>query len=619
MKETTKTSILLASAVLFAILAVLTRPVAVEMTSHDRVGKPLFEKFKNALDIKGLKIIRPSTLEGNREFRLIEANDFWTIPSHDGYPADAKDRMPKIAEALIDLTVLEVADAMTDAKDPVSVHARYGVLDPGAESSGPEEGIGIRIAVTGAADETLVDMIVGKEVEGEQGPDGKRLETGLRYVRIAGEQPIYVVRLDADIFSIKFGDWIEKNLLDIGTLDMKELFIDEYATEVTESLVGGRVSLGIVPDFSGDMTLSYNGSETGAAKWALTKLMGFRGRDHQYYEQQMKPDEELNVETLDAMVGALNDLKIVDVKRKPEKLAANLRDGTPLEAIGADLAMIGLGFSIVQMKDPKDGAMKTKVLSRNGDFRITMKDGIRYTLRFGNSAGLGTGDDTKVSQAGTGDDGPKETNVSEGVGLNRYLFITAEFDESTLTKPEPIPSITLPTEGEEAIDAAKKENEEIEKRNQRQSDQYVAKLEEGRKRAKALTARFAPWYYVISEDVYKKIHLTRATVFKKREQPADETGTANPTAPQVPPLPSLPDMETLLEEKPPAQAEPKPTEAEPVKESAPATAPKEPVKEEPKPEVKEEKVSPKETTKPTEEPKQAEPVSQEKPNENPAE
>ena len=38
---------------------------------------------------------------------------------------------------------------------------------------------------------------------------------------------------------------------------------------------------------------------------------------------------------------------------------------------------------------------------------------------------------------------------------------------------------------------------------------------------KELNDRFADWYFIISEDVYKKIHLGRSDVVKKKEQKQD--------------------------------------------------------------------------------------------------
>ncbi|HBT75475.1 MAG TPA: hypothetical protein DEB39_00800 [Planctomycetaceae bacterium] len=573
MKETTKTSIFLAIAVLLTVLAIVLRPRAVELKSEEMVGKPLFPKFVDPLAVKGLEIVRAATLEGVQRFRITEQNGVWTIPSHEGYPADAKDRMPKIADALVNLTVLGIAESPSQAKDTTADHILYGVIDPTSDQLALGEGIGIRVNITAANDEPLVDMIIGKPVAASQNKAvaddaafDRAEKSPQRYVRLVGEQAVYIVAIEADRFSTKFEDWIEKNLLDINTLDIRDIFVDEYTLEVEERMYQGRPTIRLIPDFLGDITLSYDGNATGKDKWRLERLMGFRGKDYQYIQQQMKPDEELNDETLDAAVLALNDLRIVDVAKKPEKIATALRGGDPLETLETDLTMVECGFNVVRMKDPKDNLReKTSILSKDGDFRITMKDGIRYILRFGDRASLSTGED--------GD----ETTDGADVGFNRFLFISTEFDTGLIPKPEPEPLDTVPVAGtekpvvkqtdsqtdadnadvdnagvenkevsgddspssvvekytDEDVEAAQKRNAEIEKRNRRALDAYNTAIENGHKRSATLNARFAPWYYVIPENVYKKIRLTRLNVFRSKttgDDGAGNTGIGNDSA-----------------------------------------------------------------------------------------
>ena len=51
--------------------------------------------------------------------------------------------------------------------------------------------------------------------------------------------------------------------------------------------------------------------------------------------------------------------------------------------------------------------------------------------------------------------------------------------------------------------------EEITKENQRKIDDRNNKLEKAKIRVQTLNARFADWYYVISEDMYKKLRVTQ--------------------------------------------------------------------------------------------------------------
>jgi hypothetical protein len=60
----------------------------------------------------------------------------------------------------------------------------------------------------------------------------------------------------------------------------------------------------------------------------------------------------------------------------------------------------------------------------------------------------------------------------------------------------------------------------VEKENKRKQDEYDGKVKKAQEKVTELNTRFADWYYVISDDVYKKIHLGKADIVK--EKPADK-------------------------------------------------------------------------------------------------
>ena len=49
-----------------------------------------------------------------REFEVAEENGLWTIPSKDGYPADATEQMAEAANCLIDREILRGRKYFTD-------------------------------------------------------------------------------------------------------------------------------------------------------------------------------------------------------------------------------------------------------------------------------------------------------------------------------------------------------------------------------------------------------------------------------------------------------------------------------------------------------------------------
>ncbi len=109
-------------------------------------------------------------------------NNRWSIPSHENYPADAKDQLAEAAASLIGLKVLEVVT------DRPGDHPLYGVVEPDPKAAeGGATGIGMRVVMRDAQDRELLSLIVGKEVPGRE---------GLRYVRRRREPQVYVVRAE---------------------------------------------------------------------------------------------------------------------------------------------------------------------------------------------------------------------------------------------------------------------------------------------------------------------------------------------------------------------------------------------------------------------------------------
>jgi hypothetical protein len=231
--------------------------------------------------------------------------------------------------------------------------------------------------------------------------------------------------------------------------------------------------------------------------------MAFERQNDDYKERQIEPGKELNTDTLDSMVSALGDLKIVSVLKKPAELSSALREGTPFENINMTLPMQGsmqqTGFWLVEMLDLKGDSKQTKVqlLSNDGDIQLRLKNGIVYHLRFGDL----TGTESEVPSGQF--DSPLSMDSTSKMVSNRYLFITVEFDPAII----PLPELKDVPEDSEEVEAT-------EKANQREQERYDAAIEKRKKRASELSNRFANWYYVISDDVYKHIHLTEANVFR---------------------------------------------------------------------------------------------------------
>jgi hypothetical protein len=87
-------------------------------------------------------------------------------------------------------------------------------------------------------------------------------------------------------------------------------------------------------------------------------------------------------------------------------------------------------------------------------------------------------------------------------------------------------------EDQEALDA---ERDRVEAANKRKQDTFDQKVKDGEQKAKELDARFADWYYVVGEDTYRKIHLGKADIVKKKPKDTkDNKDSAATTAPSNP-------------------------------------------------------------------------------------
>ncbi len=509
MNDSTKTIAFVAIAAAVLLIAWVARPSLPLAQPEHMEGQQLFKDFTDPLAAASLEIVQyDESTATARPFKVAQVKGRWSIPSHENYPTDAKDQLANAASALMDLKVMRVVS------DNPGDHAEYGVVEPGA--NGSTTGVGTRITVRDKDDKPLLNLIVGKEV-----PD----RPGLRYVRRGGEDPVYVVNLSTDKLTSKFEDWIEKDLLKMSSFDVQGFQIQDYTVV---NLGGGQLAM----DPRSRMAIVYSDNDP---KWKLDKFELYDKGKNDYVLSKLAPDEELNTTKLDAMKSALDDLKIVDVSRKPAGLSSDLKAAGQMEANRETFQSLkSRGFYLVPV------GKSYELFSNKGDIRVLMKDGVEYVLRFGEIAGAASEQKSKDKKDAKKDG--KKAEASDGPGVNRYLFVMAEFNPDAIPKPEleALPKDDAadakkpedkkadakkdgkPSDAKkDAKDEKKAERERIEKDNKRKQDEYQEKIKKGQEHVKELNARFADWYYVISDDVYKRIHLTRDEIIKKKDKKED--------------------------------------------------------------------------------------------------
>ncbi len=407
-------------AVVLVLIAVVLAPRRITPDAFLDQGQVFYPQFTDPNVATTLEVVSFDENAGTASpFKVTFKDNQWTIPSHNNYPADGKDRLAKTAAALIELKKDDFRTAN------VSDQAECGVIDPLDEATTGLSGRGTRVTVRDANDAMLADFIVGKPVPARQ---------GFRFVRIPGQNRVYACKTDIDL-STRFADWIDPDLLRAPRNKIDGITLDNYSVnERTGSVVKGEV-------------ISLEKSDQG---WSFAN---------------QKNSRDLDTTKVKTLVGAISQLNIVGVRPKPEGLAAILSGAPGQRQISQtdQLSLQTKGFYLDR---------QGRLLSNEGEMRVRTSDGIVYTLRFGEVL-YGSG--LSVTAGGAEQAGAEGQT---GGTANRYLFVTAQFDESSLKMP--------PGDGE----------------RQR-------KIDEGRKLAADLNARFADWYYVIAAESFDKIHVTR--------------------------------------------------------------------------------------------------------------
>lgn len=534
MNEGTKTGIFWAVAVAMLGVGIFVAWPAksTDPTTSQRVGQLLFEKFTDPASAASMQILTFDEEQGNLatfEVRKDGQTGQWTIPSRKGYPADALAQMTDAANCLVGLKILDTQTS--NAED----HDDLGVAEPNRDDLQlGDEGVGRMVTFKDASNGTLASVIIG---------DALKDDPQKRFVRVRGQDPVYVVKLDDSPLTTRFQDWIEADLLKLSSIDIEEITIRDYSAAI------GPKDVLTTRNF--DVTVTSDGSQ-----WKLGSLYEYDSQDSLAEPTAVKltGDEKLDKAKINGIVTALDDLRIVDVVRKPESLSGNPEETKDL--MSDNTAVLSLAQRGFYPRPSASKEVEVKILSANGELSVTLHDGVRYLLRFGNVAGV-----TDARDAGL------QTGDRLEAGVNRYLLVTTMVDPSKFPPPDlkPVPqtleeldAVLDPTgeaqetdeelTEEERLERLDAEQEKITKENQRKMDERKDRLQAAGRRVRLLNARFADWYYVIAEDTFSQLRIKRDELFEPPAAGPDDA-TAEPAA--------------KSETKSPADAEVKPAESQP--------------------------------------------------------
>ena len=434
MNELRTTLALGGAAVVLAVVALVSAPGRAVPDAFFDIGEAFFPEFTDPDAAATLEVVEfDEATAAAIPFQVTNRDGLWTIPSHNDYPADGRERLSNIAADVISVVKEDFRS------DNVADHEALGVIDPTDLTAPGLVGRGTRVTVRDANGAALADLIVGSRVEGRQ---------GLRFVRVPEQKRVYAARFEADI-STAFEDWIEQNLLEVEREEVVHIVLNEY--EVDEQ----------------------TRRATAPREFTLDKV-----EDNVWNGTGVPEGQAVNFVEVNRLVGAIIGMKIAGVRPKPAGVSGNLRDAAMAGRIGQrDVRdLINKGFYPTQ-----EGGL----LSNEGELLVRTTEGVRYTLRFGEIV-YGRGEAIAI-----GDE--TSDNAESGPGENRYVFITAELDETALPEPD-----------ESDTDA---------------HESWQRRVEEAREKAERLAARFANWYYVIAADSYDRIHHPREHFL--RDKPED--------------------------------------------------------------------------------------------------
>ena len=403
-----KTTILFGvTAAVLAAAAMVIDPGAATPDVFSDQGEAFYPDFTDPQAPKAIEVVDYDEATATaRPLKVEFAEGTWRVPSHFNYPADAEDRLANTAAALMELR----KDAIVS--DRVEEHGDYGVIDPFAEGELSLEGRGQRVTLKDENDATLADFIVGRKVDGKPNRS---------YMRVPTQKRVYEVETSADV-SARFEDWIETDLLKTSAGDIRRVLVNRYSINERMGRLENQERL-VLTKKDDKWTMSGGGS----------------------------PDTS----KMNDLTGALDSLKIVDVQPKPRNLTEVLK-GTAGIAITQQ--------SQVSLRQKGFFVTRRGLLANEGEIIVDSKNGLQYTLRFG-----------EIASSGPSADSADGSSEEDGEGERRYLFITVDYSEARAKQYN---------DGEEP-DAA------------------------GQELADELRNRFADWYYVISGADFNKLRPRR--------------------------------------------------------------------------------------------------------------
>ena len=548
MNEITKSIAFIGAAAAFVALAITSTPNKIDPTSKgNRMGQALFETF-DTRSATGIEIVEidAEKLEA-KSIEIAQTDKGWWIrrPQKPDYPANADNQVKDVSTILLDLRILDVAS------EGSGEHAKYGVLDPSRANPG-DSGVGKSIALKNNSGSNLAQLIIGNEVEGL---------SSTRYVRKPEENTVFTAEVrNANDVSTKFVDWVEKDFLDLDKWNIKQITLDNYEVNLAQ----GQLNRTDKP-----LVLDYDNSEWKLSGSTLTEKEELDKDKLDALKDALDDLKIIDVESKPAI--------LVSNLKQGNEFFNNLKDQKN-QAVVQSLQQ--KGFYTVAVQDPQ-GKQVPKVVSNKGEVLVGMKDGVEYVLRFGdiyrgpeedeNSSGdsryiyafarvnqslldslalesvpkplIEPGSSNLKDQNSSEDKGAKGDSGENGTEAKTKVpsitppgpppnFIPSSAPPTTIPPLPPVVAKDKPVTPEKNTNSQVKEPTEFTKKkaerdseiarinssNANKQREFNEKVAKAQKRVNELNENLAEWYYVISNDVFKKIRLERNEFVKTKDE-----------------------------------------------------------------------------------------------------
>lgn len=424
--------------IVLGVLAAATSPVWFWPERHAIDAPPVAEaqSFGKQVAPEQIASLRVVTFDqaaaSAKVLEVKKSNGVWSIPSHFDYPADGNTRVTKAAQTLLGLTR---GRAVSNDAARLEEMELLDPLDPA--NLAKKSGQGKRVTMTDVTGAEVIDLIVGKNVEGS---------TGLCFVRDAKSNEVFTAKLDAWDLSTRFIDYVEPDPFKFKREDIRNLAIADYSVDESKGQVNTR------------------------AQTVLARA----GSDQDWSCEQAPEGKKVSKTTVDALLSELGYLRLAGVRPYAKEW------------------LTGRGFYVTEQG----------LFGNEGSLSVSTKDGLRYWLFFGN---LALDDDADKAADTAKPAGPATGAGSKGAdGKNRYLAVFVRYDAAADedAKAEAAKPAT-------AADTKKKAG--------------------GKERAQKAQARFQKYFYVITDETFKKLRPAIDSLFeaKPTEPMAGATGKTN--------------------------------------------------------------------------------------------